>query len=205
MKATRSRPRTRAKASRVARSLSRKAAVISSLERAGLPVTPTRTLGKLAVEGCDGGADSLDGLPVLCEAARPADGLRQDEEQALILGEEVAGTGFLAVADREERAEGRAVGRGAVEPLGDLADHILDEAEVHRSLRLGEAEVEEPGGEPAGHLGRDALSRGWRGWGGRQRPPSGPGCRRSCRGSPRGARWTGRAEPRPSNCLGSIR
>src|SRR2546428_629692 len=44
-KASRSRPSVSAKASRVARSLSRKAATISSLASAGLPVTPTSTSG----------------------------------------------------------------------------------------------------------------------------------------------------------------
>ena len=44
-KPTSSRPRVSAKAMSVACSLSRNAAVISSLESAGLPVTPTSTFG----------------------------------------------------------------------------------------------------------------------------------------------------------------
>jgi len=43
-----SRPSVRAKASSVARSLSRNAAVISSFDSAGLPVTPTSTSGNSA-------------------------------------------------------------------------------------------------------------------------------------------------------------
>ena len=46
MKARSSRASVRANERMVACSLSRKAAVISSLDRAGLPVTPTCTLGK---------------------------------------------------------------------------------------------------------------------------------------------------------------
>ena len=49
MNATRSSTRVRTNASAVARSLSRKAAVISSLARTGFPVTPTCTPGKPAL------------------------------------------------------------------------------------------------------------------------------------------------------------
>ncbi len=108
----------------------------------------------------DGLADGLDGGLVAGEAALLAGRrLDQDEQQALVLGEEVARVRGRVLAEREEGAPGRAVGNGVLQAARHLVQQHAQEARVHRQVLLLQADVEEVRHEGGRHLGVDALEQ----------------------------------------------
>ena len=122
------------------------------------PRDPGLDGGVVRVEAGDGAADGVDRLVVSDEAALlPLGRLHEDEQQALVLREEVAGVG--GVAEGEEGGPRRAVRRGAIEPRRDLIQQHPEEAGVHRQVLVVEPEVEEVGDEGRRHLGVDALDQ----------------------------------------------
>ena len=74
------------------------------LER-GLAGDADGDVRELALERGDHAPDSLDGTLVAGEAPALALGLGQDEQEALVLGQEVPGTGIVGAWNREERPE----------------------------------------------------------------------------------------------------
>ncbi len=116
---------------------------------------PHLNAGELTSEAGDDAPDRGDRLLVAGEAALRACGLHEDEQQTLVVREEIPGVAFLATVQREERPPGRAVRGRVVEPLRDLRQQLLEEAQVHRPALL-EAEVEELGDEGRGDLRIDA-------------------------------------------------
>ena len=126
--------------------------VLAVAERGGHLVVGERGLAgdthldvrELALELRDHRADAFDRALIAREAAALALGLRQDEQEPLVVREEVPGARIVGgVADGEERAPWRPVGRGPLEPCRDLGDEILDELDVQRRLAVAEAEVDE--------------------------------------------------------------
>ena len=107
----------------------------------------------------DGAADGLDRLLVAEEAALvPLGRLDQDEEQALVLGEEIAGVRLL-VPEREEGAPRGSIRRGLIEARPDLLEEHAQEARVDGQVLVVEPEVEEVGDEGGGQLRVDAFEQ----------------------------------------------
>ena len=126
--------RVSAKASTSEMLLSWKAAVISSLESAGAPVTPACTFGKAGRSRAMAPRMRLDRGLIADEAALLAGrGLDEDEQQALVVGEEVARVGGRVLAEGEEGAPRRPVGAGPLEPARHLVEQHAQEARVHRA------------------------------------------------------------------------
>jgi hypothetical protein len=83
----------------------------------------------------DGPADALDRGLIPGEAALLAGrGLDEDEQQALVVGEEVARVGGRVLAEGEEGAPRRPVGAGSLEPARHLVEQHAQEARVHREV-----------------------------------------------------------------------
>ena len=116
-KARKSNPATTATASAVARPLSRKAVVISSLDSAGAPVTPTRTPGNSARRPRDHGAELGDLLLIVGEGALAPRLLDEHEEQPTVRRREVAVPAAARSGRGEETAPRGLVGsRRSLEP-----------------------------------------------------------------------------------------
>src|SRR5216684_3741560 len=116
--------------------------------RSGLPTRQHVGEGRLEIR--DDAADDLDGPAVAHEAALVVLGrLDEDEEQALVVRQEVAGVGRV-VFQGKERAPRRVVRRRAVEAPGDLVEHEAEESRVLAAV-LAEAQVEHVRHESRGH------------------------------------------------------
>ena len=118
-------------------------------------------VGELGAQRGHGGAHALDRVAIAREAAVLRRGLGEDEEQALIVGQEVAGAFAALTADGEEAAPRRAVRRRAIEAPRDLRHHVVDEAQIERALGAAgarlEPEVEQAGDECLGDRRRDTV------------------------------------------------
>jgi hypothetical protein len=113
---------------------------------------------KLGAEPGDGRADGADPVPVLGEVSFLAALLDENEQEAAIPREEVAGVGIVEPPEREGRGPGRDEAAGSVEAVLHLAEHLLKEADVGRLL-AAEAEVQESDDHRAGDLPVDGLEK----------------------------------------------
>src|SRR5437867_968821 len=154
--------RVRANAIPVAMLLSSKAAVISSLERVGPPVTPACTLGKSGL--------SLAITPRMTSMARRSPmklplsdwGVSTRAKSRLLSSEGVPPVG-PPLTQREQSTPWRAVGCGPIEPVGYLLEHELEESGVLASALL-EAQIEEIRHESRGHRRVGALDEAGEAW-----------------------------------------
>ena len=118
-----------------------------------------RDVGEFAPERGDHVANAFDGVPVAGEAPALRLRLGQDEEQALVLGQEVARARMVAPVHREEGSERRPVRPRPIEPHRHLGDQILDEPQIGGALAVGEPEVDEVRHERGRDLGAHALDQ----------------------------------------------
>src|SRR4030095_9439836 len=87
---------------------------------------------KLGAEPGYGRADGADPVPVLGEVSSLAALLDEDEREAAIPREEVAGVGIVEPPEREGRGPGRDEAAGSVEGVLHLGENLLKEADSGR-------------------------------------------------------------------------